>query len=995
MIKNSVKIIVAVLITSLLSNCKPDEYLTTIKTDKEAIPETEEVADVSPVAEVDHSPDKENPELDLRCYSQKRIRYKVRYNKKDRYQNYAPNWTNLYFGSIIGGVIAMASDKEKAGKYVTGQKRYDIFLGGITVGFVWSLFDQIKSGKELKNPRRGRGMEYRNERSVLDRERILAKLPGETKNYYRTDEKGNVSLSVYDFSFPVLQNDSIFNLVLSTGENIFRDSIQLNSQKWMRDYAIISDTKPALKRNYSASKFYSKKFAGKNGPRVEKSSGWSKLDLQADDYWVNNPDLNTFRYSLPSPLDKCNRSAVFSKYFRPRGEFEKPSAYQERRAEGKKLQQKALEKCVDEAHTRYVEKIKNSYEKVTLDIDEISDYDITNNIFAIRINDQKDSISMPVDEARYFKKNLEDAKVTAAKQLRKDEDGYEYFNIRIHHPEAQKVYKFGKQHLPYFTNTSQLSRDKDVASIPRLEATARFIEPSGNNMLDGGEKANIRLNITNNGQGPARGLKLDISGYNTTHINTSDSKYIGKVEPQSEKNVNIEVEALKTLKKGETTFNLKFSEELGFPPSPINLSVETQKYRKPEVAFVEAGIEEVQPINKNNIIENGELIRATVLVQNQGVVNVNDLFAEIILGDENIVPIETEKYPLNRELGELTPSQASKFSFKFSVNYNYSGDAHLPMKVRLYSKSQDFEQTFDLGFEMKKMMLATKNVRVRGDEQTDIDYEDVSLSPDVNKNIPVNEKKSNRYALVVGNQNYKTYQNGLVSEANVDYAIADARIFARYCKKTLGIPDENLFLLTNALSSQMEREITRLQKIAQKTDGEAELYFFYAGHGFPDEQSKDSYLMPVDIPGTEVEQGIKLSELYKNLSRYPAEKITIFLDACFSGGGREKGLLASTTRGVKIKPKTYTPEGNMVVFTASSGSQNAGAYAKKNHGLFTYYLLKKIQDTGGNVDYKTLSEYLKQKVELKSITINGQQQTPQTLLSPESKPEWEEWKIYK
>jgi len=55
----------------------------------------------------------------------------------------------------------------------------------------------------------------------------------------------------------------------------------------------------------------------------------------------------------------------------------------------------------------------------------------------------------------------------------------------------------------------------------------------------------------------------------------------------------------------------------------------------------------------------------------------------------------------------------------------------------------------------------------------------ISLFLDHSKyfDIPVNSKVDNRYALIIGNEDYKSYQTTLSSEQNVDYAVNDATVF--------------------------------------------------------------------------------------------------------------------------------------------------------------------------------------------------------------------------
>ncbi len=69
--------------------------------------------------------------------------------------------------------------------------------------------------------------------------------------------------------------------------------------------------------------------------------------------------------------------------------------------------------------------------------------------------------------------------------------------------------------------------------------------------------------------------------------------------------------------------------------------------------------------------------------------------------------------------------------------------------------------------------------------------------------------------------------------------------------------------------------------------------------------------------------------------------------------------------------------GNLIVFSAATGDETAFPYKEKQHGLFTYFLLKKIQETNGSVDYQTLSSYIIENVKQQSVVVNQKSQTPQ------------------
>lgn len=224
------------------------------------------------------------------------------------------------------------------------------------------------------------------------------------------------------------------------------------------------------------------------------------------------------------------------------------------------------------------------------------------------------------------------------------------------------------------------------------------------------------------------------------------------------------------------------------------------------------------------------------------------------------------------------------------------------------------------------------------------------------------------------------------------YAENDGKTFADYCKKTLGLPEKNVHFVTNTTLNNIKHEIKWLQDVITVYNGDAKIIFYYAGHGIPDEQNKSAYLLPIDGYGSDVTTGYALEDLYKALGSLPSQSVTVFLDACFSGTKRDGEMLASA-RGVAIKVKQATPVGNIVVFSAAQGDETAYPYKEEEHGLFTYYLLKKLQETKGNVTLGELSDYIKTQVERQSIVINGKLQSPSIVSTATIANSWKKWTL--
>ena len=265
------------------------------------------------------------------------------------------------------------------------------------------------------------------------------------------------------------------------------------------------------------------------------------------------------------------------------------------------------------------------------------------------------------------------------------------------------------------------------------------------------------------------------------------------------------------------------------------------------------------------------------------------------------------------------------------------------------------------------------------------DYCDV---PEIDKNIPLTSMaNTNTFSIIISNENY---QEDNVS--NVYFAKRDGDIFKEYCLKTLGIPEKNIHYRNDATLNQIRSELRWVNDIANAFGNEANIIFYYTGHGIPDEKGGESYLLPVDGIPADVQSAYALSELYKQLGTLPVKQVTVFLDACFSGAQRDGNMLVAA-KGVAIKAKAEAPRGNMVVMSASQGDETAYYYKKKRHGLFSYFLLKKLQESKGDVTLGELGEYIKKEVSQYSIVNNGKSQTPSTMASQVLGDSWKNLRL--
>ena len=285
---------------------------------------------------------------------------------------------------------------------------------------------------------------------------------------------------------------------------------------------------------------------------------------------------------------------------------------------------------------------------------------------------------------------------------------------------------------------------------------------------------------------------------------------------------------------------------------------------------------------------------------------------------------------------------------------------------------------------------------------------EISLS-EVDIDIPISKRKVNGYALIIGNEDYASYQSDLDVSQNVPFAAQDAESFKNYLNVMYGMPKENIILLINATYGEMSQSIAKFKKLMEFDGEKNNFIFYYSGHGMPDENTNDPYIMPVDISGYTVNQAISLNKLLSDFSNANYNSCSLFIDACFSGVSRSpeplikvKGVGKWKIKKTKSSTRSFynfdliTDSDNdlsdfvnpnigkkMVLFSSSSGEETSLTDEKNQHGLFTFHLLKKLKESKGKITTDGLFKYVKNKVGVESIMKFNKQQTPEILYGEE------------
>jgi hypothetical protein len=244
-----------------------------------------------------------------------------------------------------------------------------------------------------------------------------------------------------------------------------------------------------------------------------------------------------------------------------------------------------------------------------------------------------------------------------------------------------------------------------------------------------------------------------------------------------------------------------------------------------------------------------------------------------------------------------------------------------------------------------------------------------------------------RWAVVVGVGRYESQDI-----PRLRYTVPDAEAIHQVLTGPAGFKPEHVFLLTDKTERKPTlRNLkwalgTFLARSAQKDDT---VLIFFAGHGAPELDQRGierdglaKYLIPSDAdPDDLYSTALPMDELQTIFGRIEAERVVVFLDACYSGAAGGRTFASKKTRAVNVDDlflERLTRAKGRAIITASRPAEVSIEMADLGHGLFTYYLLRGLQGAAdlnrdGIVSLQELYEYVEQQVSQKARAVGGNQ----------------------
>ena len=236
------------------------------------------------------------------------------------------------------------------------------------------------------------------------------------------------------------------------------------------------------------------------------------------------------------------------------------------------------------------------------------------------------------------------------------------------------------------------------------------------------------------------------------------------------------------------------------------------------------------------------------------------------------------------------------------------------------------------------------------------------------------------WAVVIGISQYKSIRS-------LKYADKDGLAFHDYLLNQVGVPKENLTLLTNDQATLFNLKRALGTDLKRKAGQKDTVIIYYAGHGAPetdatspDEDGLEKYLVPYDAdPNDLYTTALPMREVETIFQRLASERVIFITDSCYSGATAGRTFATASRRAVvsdAFLARLSKGKGR-VVLTASRASEVSEEREALGHGVFTYYLLEGLRgkadlDADGIITVDEIYTYVSKKVP----EATGQNQNP-------------------
>jgi len=242
----------------------------------------------------------------------------------------------------------------------------------------------------------------------------------------------------------------------------------------------------------------------------------------------------------------------------------------------------------------------------------------------------------------------------------------------------------------------------------------------------------------------------------------------------------------------------------------------------------------------------------------------------------------------------------------------------------------------------------------------------------------------NRWAVLIGVADYAD-----TKVPDLVYPKADVEAMRDTLINHAGYASNHVITLVNEQATTEKVRSVLGTDLPRQAGSNDLVMIYFSGHGASEASSRDGsddgtakYMLLAnskldDLYGT----ALPMSELSRIFGRIRADKVILFMDACYSGAAGAKGVMRTSMRSAMTDDylNRLAASQGTVVITASRASEVSLESARLKHGVFTHYLIetfKGLADANGDgtVTLTEAFQFLASNVVKESRSLGSVQQ---------------------
>jgi fibronectin type 3 domain-containing protein len=517
----------------------------------------------------------------------------------------------------------------------------------------------------------------------------------------------------------------------------------------------------------------------------------------------------------------------------------------------------------------------------------------------------------------------------------------------------------------------------------------RFVEASGNNILDGREHGWIIAKIVNDGRSPARELKPwlePLDGAATPSLKIDPVTMIPKLDIGDTLTIHFSIYAKLKIESGERNFNIRIGEYTGLDLEPEPITFTTLKVLSPNLVVTDFAIDSEWG---QHYIPKNETVTMSVRIQNLSE-GKSDTASVRFRRDSTFIGQDEDEL---HQFGFVNAHEVLDFSFEI-----FSREDKFTVYLDVYDYFET-RTTFPIHLEtFKDYKGADELILVETPYPKKLLVGEAGIELELTSGIPTAFTENGTIGIVLGNPEF--WNPDIFGKASTD---GNTTMVREYFHDLFGLEDHEIipsqyWFFNDGVSIRdfqaiFDPDLGYIRKKIESSldytgNKSIDLILYYSGEGTTFKNEK--VLIPFDADTTNEYSFYSVKELYQNLldlqNIKEVDQITLFMDIDFNNSAFTQTLVSKPTEeegkkkkkkkkkkkdkseeSIVVLPKEIMPPKSITAFYASDINQITYDQPGYNNGMFTYYLLRGLRGEADNGDKKVtiaeLHEYIRKNVQ--------------------------------